>query len=181
MDVTATPTKTFLKRFQYFKPPKLKGTRNSVECESWIDDIEQLFESLDYSDDRRIRFVVHQLHGVAKGWWIAAKTAMENRVSYRIEKGAEFASLQQGQLNIKEYVAKFTSLLKFAPHIVDNDETQADQFINGLNLDIFTLVNAGRPNNFADALNHAKGAEGGILKHKGAQFVPPPARPPQDQ
>ncbi|XP_073149230.1 uncharacterized protein [Henckelia pumila] len=102
-------------------------------------------------------------------------------VSYKKEKGAEFASLQKGQLNIKEYVAKFTSLLKFASHIADNDEAQADQFINGLNPDIFTLVNVGRPNNFADALNRAKGAEAGILKQRGAHFVPPPARPPQDQ
>ncbi|XP_073120030.1 uncharacterized protein [Henckelia pumila] len=159
MDVTATPMETLLKIFQSFKPPTLKGTENSVDCESWLEDIKQLFESLDYSDNRRIRLVVHQLHDITKVWWIAAKKALDNRVSYRKEKGEEFASLQQGQLNIEEYVAKFTSLLKFAPHIADNDEAQADQFINGLNPDIFTLVNAGQPNNFADALNHAKGAE----------------------
>ncbi|XP_073120509.1 uncharacterized protein [Henckelia pumila] len=97
--------------------------------------------------------------------------SLENQVSYRKEKGADFSSLQQGQLNIKEYVAKFIGLLKFAPHIADNDEAQADQFINGLNPDFFTLVNAGRPNNFVDALNHAKGAEAvSYRKEKGADF-----------
>ncbi|XP_073153744.1 uncharacterized protein [Henckelia pumila] len=80
-----------------------------------------------------------------------------------------------------EYVAKFTSLLKFAPHIAASDEAQADQFINGLNPEVFTLVNAGRPNNFADALNHAKGAEAGILRQRGVQFVSKPVKQPQVQ
>ncbi|XP_073121256.1 peroxidase 27-like [Henckelia pumila] len=116
-----------------FKPPTLQGTENSVDCENWLEDIEKLFESLNYTDDRRVRLFFP--------------------ISYRKDKGAEFASLQQGQMNIEEYVAKFTSLLKFAPHIAGSDEAQADQFINGLNPDVFTLVNAGRPNNFVDALN----------------------------
>ncbi|XP_073153615.1 uncharacterized protein [Henckelia pumila] len=167
-DMTATPMETLLKRFQSFKPPTLKETENSVECESWLEDIEELFESLDYADDRRVKLVIHQLHEVAK-------------VSYRKKKGAEFASLQQGQFNIEQYVAKFTSLLKFAPHIADSDEAQADQFINGLNPDVFTLVNAGRPNNFADALDRAKGAEAGLLRQRGVHFVPAPVRQPQEQ
>ncbi|KZV31814.1 hypothetical protein F511_27040 [Dorcoceras hygrometricum] len=97
-------------------------------------------------------------------------------VSYRKDKGAEFANLRQGQLNIEDYVAKFTSLLKFAPHVAMNDEAQADKFINGLNPDVFTLVNTGRPNTFADALNRAKGAEAGLLRQRRAQFVPAAAK-----
>ncbi|KZV48226.1 hypothetical protein F511_44295 [Dorcoceras hygrometricum] len=57
-----------------------------------------------------------------------------------------------------------------------NDEAQADQFINGLNPDVFTLVNTGRPNTFADALNRAKGAEAGLLRQRRAQFVPAAAK-----
>ncbi|XP_073121477.1 uncharacterized protein [Henckelia pumila] len=83
--------------------------------------------------------------------------------SYKKDKGAEFANLKQGNMNIEDYVAKFSFLLRFSPHIAENEEAKADQFINGLNPDVFTLVNAGRPTNFADALNKAKGAEAGIL------------------
>ncbi|XP_073153212.1 uncharacterized protein [Henckelia pumila] len=133
-DMTATPMETLLKRFQSFKPPTLKGTENSVECESWLEDIEELKE-----------------------------------------KGAEFASFQQGQLNIEQYVAKFMSLLKFAPHIAESDEAQADHFINGLNPDVFTLVNAGRLKKFSDALDRAKGAKAGLLRQRGALFVLEPA------
>ncbi|KZV16237.1 hypothetical protein F511_26254 [Dorcoceras hygrometricum] len=190
---------TLLKRFQSFKPPTLTGTENAIDCENWLEDIEQLFEALDYTDDHRVKLIVHQLHGLGKSWWIATKKALENQgtvitwavfrtafyqiffpVSYRKDKGAEFANLRQGQLNIEEYVAKFTSLLKFAPHVAISDEAQADQFINGLNPDVFTLVNTGRPNTFADALNRAKGAEAGLLRQRRAQFVSAAAKSAPD-
>ncbi|XP_073123927.1 uncharacterized protein [Henckelia pumila] len=92
MDVTATPMETLLKRFQSFKPPNLKGTENSVDCESWLEDIDQFFESLDCTKDRRIR-----------------------------------------------------------------------------------------PDNFADALNQAKGAETGLMKQRGARFVSQQLRQFQNQ
>ncbi|XP_073133931.1 uncharacterized protein [Henckelia pumila] len=139
MDVTATPMKTLLKRFQSFKAPTLKGIENAVDCKSWLEDIKHFFDSLNYIDDRGIRLVVHQL-----------------QVSYRKYKEIEFATLRQGNFNIEEYLAKFDCLLRFAPHMADNEESKADQFMNGLNPDIFTLVNTGRPDNFADALNQAK-------------------------
>ncbi|KZV49174.1 hypothetical protein F511_04443 [Dorcoceras hygrometricum] len=75
MDVTITPMETLLKRFQSFKRPTLKGTENSVDCENFLEDIEQLFDSLDYSENRRIRLVVHQLHEVAKSWWITTSSS----------------------------------------------------------------------------------------------------------
>ncbi|KZV43944.1 Pol polyprotein [Dorcoceras hygrometricum] len=190
---------TLLKQFQSFKPPTLAGTENAIECESWLEDIEQLFEALDYTDDRRVKLIVHQLHGLGKSWWIVTKRALENQgtvitwavfrtafyqrffpVSYRKDKGAEFANLRQGPLSIEEYVAKFTSLLKFAPHVAISDEAQADQFINGLNPDVFTLVNTGRPNTFADALNRAKGAEARLLRQQRAQFGPTAAKAAQE-
>ncbi|XP_075500096.1 uncharacterized protein LOC142538680 [Primulina tabacum] len=156
MDVTATPMDTLLKQFQSCKLPTLKGTESAIECESWLDDIEMLFESLDYTDERRVKLIVHQLHEVAKNWWFTIERARD--------KGAEFANLKQGPLNIEEYVAKFLTLLRFAPYVAENDEAIADQFINGLNPDILTLVNTGRLNNFADSLNRAKGAETGLIK-----------------
>ncbi|XP_073304129.1 uncharacterized protein [Primulina huaijiensis] len=144
MDVTPTHMETLLKKFQSFKPPTLKGTENSIDYEGWFDDIEKLLDSLDYIDERRVKLIGHRLYDVAKSWWLTTKRALELRgtvitwkifkaefyqrffpVSYRKDKGAEFANLKQGQLNIEEYVAKFSTLLRFAPHIADNDEAVA--------------------------------------------------------
>ncbi|KZV41900.1 hypothetical protein F511_21345 [Dorcoceras hygrometricum] len=55
LNVAATPMETLLKQFQSFKPPTLAGTENAIECENWLDDIEQLIEALEYTDDRRSR------------------------------------------------------------------------------------------------------------------------------
>ncbi|KZV45548.1 Pol polyprotein, partial [Dorcoceras hygrometricum] len=153
-----------------------------------------------YTDDRRVKLIIHQLHGIGKSWWVATKKTLENQgtvitwavfktafyqrffpVSFQKDKGAEFANLRQGQFNIEEYVAKFTSLLKFSPHVAMSDEAQADKFINGLNQDVFTLVNMGRPNTFADSLNRAKGAEAGLLRQRRSHFAPPDARVSQEK
>ncbi|XP_073019368.1 uncharacterized protein [Primulina eburnea] len=196
MDVTATSMETLLKRFQSFRPPTLKGTKSAVECESWLDDIEMLFDSLEYTDERRVKLIGHQLQEVAKNWRLTTKRALEHRgteitqkvfkaefyqrlfpVSYRKDKGDEFANLRHGQLNIEEYVAKLSALLRFAPHVAESDEAVADQFINGLNLEIFTLVNSGRPNSFSEALNRAKGAEARLLRQRSTSYVAPTPRP----
>ncbi|XP_073030677.1 uncharacterized protein [Primulina eburnea] len=196
-DITPTPMEILLARFQSLHPPMLKGTENALECENWLENIDQLFESLEYPDDRRIKLVVHQLLNVAKSWWIITKKALESRgtivtwdifksefyqrffpTSYRKDRGAEFANLKQGNLNIEDYVAKLSNLLRFDPHVASDEEAKADHFINGLNPDIFTLVNTGRPNTFAEALDRAKGAETGIIRQRGSQY---PQRPQQPQ
>ncbi|XP_073154200.1 uncharacterized protein [Henckelia pumila] len=135
MYTTPTPMEVLLKRLQSFKLPTLKGTENATECKSWLEDIEKLFESLDYSDECRIRLIIYQLIDVAKGWK---------------DKGAKFSNLRHDDLNIEDFVAKFSSLIQFAPHVAENEEAKADHFINGLNLNIFTLVNAGGKNSSDD-------------------------------
>ncbi|XP_073047509.1 uncharacterized protein [Primulina eburnea] len=196
MDITPTPMEILLARFQSLHPTMLKGTENALECENWLENIDQLFESLEYPDDRRIKLVVHQLIDVAKSWWIMTKKALEGRgtivtwdifksefyqrffpTSYRKDRGAEFANLKQRNLNIEDYVAKFSNLLRFAPHVASDEEAKADHFINGLNPDIFTLVNTGRPNTFAEALDRAKGAETGIIRQRGFQYSQRPQQP----
>ncbi|XP_073153179.1 uncharacterized protein [Henckelia pumila] len=191
MDDSITPMEALLKRFQSFRPSYLNGKENPVDCESWLEDIDQLFELLDYSDDRRTRLVMHQLQGVAMSWWMTTKRCKENKgteitwalfraefykrffpVSYRKDKGAEFENFRQGSMSIEDYVTKFDSLLRFAPHIADNEEAKADQFINVLHPDIFILVNTGRPDNFFDAMDQAKGAEAGLMRKRENQYQP---------
>ena len=160
MDVSETPMEIQLKRFQSLTPPILRGTETIFDCESWIDDIEILFDSLEYPDERRIKPVPNQLHDVARSWWITTKRVLEQRgrvitweifraefyrrffsVSYREDKKAEFENLSQGQLNIEGYVAKFSTLLRFAPNLAGNDEAVVYQFIRGLNSEVVALMN----------------------------------------
>ncbi|KZV16160.1 hypothetical protein F511_44662 [Dorcoceras hygrometricum] len=79
LNAAATPMETLLKRFQSFKPPTLTGTESAIDCENWLEDIEQLFEALEYTDERRVKLIIHQLHGIGKSWWIATNKALENQ------------------------------------------------------------------------------------------------------
>ncbi|XP_073035204.1 uncharacterized protein [Primulina eburnea] len=142
------------------------------KCEFWIDrvvflgHIEMLFESLDYTDERRVKLVGHQLQEVAKNRWLTTKRALEHRGT---------------QITWKVFKTEFYH--RFFPVSYrkdkENDEAVADHFINGLNPEIFTLVNTGRPNNFAEALNRAKGAKDGLLRQRSISYVAPTPRPPQ--
>ncbi|XP_073309911.1 uncharacterized protein [Primulina huaijiensis] len=185
MDMSETPMEIQLKQFKSFQPPILKGTETSEDCENWLDNIEILFDSLDYPDERRIELVPNQLQEIARSWWIATKRVLAQRGtvitwevfkaefyrrffpgSYREDKRVEFENLKQGQLNIEEYVAKFSTLLCFAPFIAGNDEAIADQFINGLNLEIFALMKIERPHHFSNVLNKAKRVEVSLLRQR---------------
>jgi hypothetical protein len=48
-------------------------------------------------------------------------------------KKKEFQDLQQGSMNVSEYLTRFTELSCYAPNNVDNDEKRQDCFLNGLN------------------------------------------------
>ncbi|KZV43166.1 hypothetical protein F511_41044 [Dorcoceras hygrometricum] len=96
------------------------------------------------------------------------------RYHSRLSRNCLPPEIGEDKLNIEEYVAKFSSLLRFAPHIADNEEAKADQFINDLNLDVFTLVNTVRPTTLAEALNRSKGVESGLLRQRRTPFEPQP-------
>ncbi|XP_073017761.1 uncharacterized protein [Primulina eburnea] len=183
------------KRFQSFQPPILQGIETPVDCENWLEDMEMLFEFLDFTDDCRVKLIGHQLQDAARSWWLVTKEALEQRsslitwkifkiefcqrffpVSYRQDKSAEFSTLRQGHLSIDEYLAQFFILLRFVPHVARNDEAISDQFIRGLNPEIRTLVNVKWPINFADTLNRAKRAETVLMGQKGISYdLPAPS------
>ncbi|XP_073019360.1 uncharacterized protein [Primulina eburnea] len=168
-----------------FQPSILRGTETPADCENWLDDIEMIFEFLSFPDDCRVKLIGQQLQEVARSWWLVTKEALEQcgpvitwkifkvefyqrffPVSYRQDKCAKFPNLRHGQLNIDEYLAQFFTLLHFAPHVARNDVSVFDQFIQGLNPEIRTLVNVKRQNNLADTLNRAKRAETVPMRQK---------------
>ena len=58
-----------LKRFQKFNLPKFSGEANVKMVERWIKAMEDIYDALKYSDERRITFGKFQLEGPAKEWW----------------------------------------------------------------------------------------------------------------
>ncbi|XP_073130874.1 uncharacterized protein [Henckelia pumila] len=191
MDATLTPMEVLFDQFQTYDPPTLKGTEDDIACESWLEELDHLFESLEYSDERRIRLIIYQLRDLARSWLFATKQSLENRgtvitwkvfktefcqrflpISFREDRAAEFVNQQQGNLTVESYVAKFFNLLRFVPPVVDDEEVQANLFINGLNPDVYAWINAERPNSLVEAIDKAKRAEAGFMTQNENLIMP---------
>ena len=105
------------------------------------------------SDTTRIRLAAFQLEGEAQVWWKWAKTSRDLEAmtwtefqelfmgkyfpnTARHVKAQEFLELKQGTMNVKEYVARFMELARFADDYVAMDMAKVRRFENGLKLSI---------------------------------------------
>ena len=52
-----------------FSPPKFIGGPDSELAENWLEKMINIFAALDYTEERRVNFVVFQFEGVARAWW----------------------------------------------------------------------------------------------------------------
>ncbi|XP_056162533.1 uncharacterized protein LOC130136284 [Syzygium oleosum] len=117
--------------------------------------MERIFNKLNCTDDDKITLAEYQLEGNAKNWWRASKDAVfpegtaktwdgfvkafngkYNSDCARDRKMTEFMQLNQNNLSVDQYEAKFSELSRFAPRLVENKEDKAKRFLNGLRTDI---------------------------------------------
>ena len=65
---TEVPDDVALERFQKFKPPRFSGEKDEETAERWIESMEDIYETLNYSELRKVSFGRFQLEGPAKAW-----------------------------------------------------------------------------------------------------------------
>ena len=70
--LTEVPDDIALERFQKFKPPRFSGKMDEETAERWIESMEDIYETLNYSELRKMSFGRFQLEGPAKlgGEWL---------------------------------------------------------------------------------------------------------------
>lgn len=76
-------------------------------------------------------------------------------MSVREAKEAEFISLIQGNRTILQYKAKFMELMRFTPHISENEERKARKFQKGLCPSIRTKMASVRLRTFVEVVDIA--------------------------
>ena len=52
--VGATNLTSALKKFGKFDPPAFKGTKDPIEADNWLKEIEMLFRAMEVSDEQRV-------------------------------------------------------------------------------------------------------------------------------
>ncbi|KMQ77019.1 hypothetical protein BPMI_03628 [Candidatus Burkholderia pumila] len=58
-----------LERFLKFHPTRFGGKGDEQEAEKWLEAINDIYGTLQYTDAQQVRFAAFQLEGLAKSWW----------------------------------------------------------------------------------------------------------------
>ncbi|KZV17988.1 hypothetical protein F511_21144 [Dorcoceras hygrometricum] len=58
-----------LARFQRTNPPTFTGTEGGLMAEGWLVQMEELFDTLEYAPEKRLKLAVLQLRDDAQRWW----------------------------------------------------------------------------------------------------------------
>jgi hypothetical protein len=147
-----TPEDEALERFLKFQPPIfVGGAEQDQKAEAWLEGLEDIFNVLQYSEKRMIKFATFRLRGPARDWWIRVQEAWKQDgvewnwntfvLVFRTEfipqwvvekKEDEFQNLKQGEMTVAQYAAKFNRLSKYCPKLVDTEQNRTRQFIKGL-------------------------------------------------
>ncbi|XP_075492373.1 uncharacterized protein LOC142530424 [Primulina tabacum] len=171
-----------ISRFQNMRPPRLFENEDGEKAIAWLKSMKRLFNMLEYTPNLQLKLAICQLKDRAQLWWETTEEALKEsgeRVtwdvfcaqfareysppSYYSAKEAEFNRLTQGNMTVVEYASQFSALLAYVPHVASSDRNKLSHFMQGLNRTICTLVVAGAPVNYADAVEKAKNVEASLL------------------
>ncbi|XP_066162190.1 uncharacterized protein [Oryza sativa Japonica Group] len=145
------PPQNKLAEFLRVRPPTFSSTTNPVEASDWLHAIEKKLDLLQCTDQEKVSFASHQLHGPTSEWWDHFRlnrttaepiTWLEFTAAFRKShipsgvlslKKKEFRKLTQGSRSITEYLHEFNRLACYAPEDVRTDEERQEKFLEGLN------------------------------------------------
>ncbi|XP_038973170.1 uncharacterized protein LOC120105107 [Phoenix dactylifera] len=144
------PMESYYERFRRLNPPMFDGGFNPMIAETWIREMEKMYELLQFSEEVKVKLATSMLRGSADYWWTAMKTAYEvdgmtwkdfKRIFYtkyfsnsvRQIKQNEFLSLSQSEyMTVLDYANRFEELSRFCPQFMEDDMSRANRFEQGL-------------------------------------------------
>ncbi|KZV50252.1 hypothetical protein F511_20863 [Dorcoceras hygrometricum] len=157
------------------------GDESSSDAESWLQHITGLFDRVRYDDEHRLILATSHLRRGAERWWRGASRTLEETgvgitwnsfctafrqkyvpKSFVNAREREFVNLVQGTMSLGEYARRFSSLLAYVPHVSGRDRAKRNKFLEGLNEELYSLVLAGSPASYADAVDKAMDIEEGL-------------------
>ncbi|XP_028055428.1 uncharacterized protein LOC114259595 [Camellia sinensis] len=129
-----------------------------LTAETWLLEMEKLFEVFPCTETQKVLLASYTLKDEAQRWWLDRKVS-------------EFQELKQGRMFVAEYEAKFTELVRFAPHMVDTDYKKAQKFEGGLDLDVYNGMGVLKLPTYVEVLDRALMTEA-ILAAKKQAITP---------
>ncbi|XP_021899486.1 uncharacterized protein LOC110815837 [Carica papaya] len=132
------------RKFMRLHPPTFTGTKNFIEAEGWLKEIEKAFRVLGVTSEHKVIMATYLLVGEADHWWKFRQTTLPIPITWerfrrafnakyflaqlRHQKELKFIQLTQENLLVIEYARRFTELTHFAPAILTYEGQRARKF-----------------------------------------------------
>ncbi|XP_028110649.1 uncharacterized protein LOC114309150 [Camellia sinensis] len=140
--------------FRKQRPSKFTGVPNPMIAENWLRQIKKMLDTIGITKAAdKIALALFELDDKADHWWELIKNTRDivslswnqfRELFLNIyfpsiihqERVKEFQNLEQGNMAVTQYAAKFEELAHYATRYVANDEEKARMFEWGLDLTI---------------------------------------------
>lgn len=137
----------YFKTMSEQRPPTYDGTVEPVKLENWIMQITKLLGVIRCPENMKVQLASFYFNGPADIWWQSVQNVHANAtweqfltvirrqfypVALQRRKKSEFMKLEQGNMSVLEYTAKFNELARFAPLLAGDAEEKASNYFEGL-------------------------------------------------
>ncbi|MQM21129.1 hypothetical protein Taro_054163, partial [Colocasia esculenta] len=174
-----------LREFLQFQPPQFLGQPDPDAARAWLDAVEWTFRSMECVPEERVLLASYQLQAQALTWWFAEwETTFQSRplrqipwqefvVSFerafyptyvRTERLYQFLDLQQRDLTVVQYMARFVELGRYAPQIMGDEGLRTQQFVRGLRPELRQVLIVARVTDLDAAYQTAAALETDTLR-----------------
>ncbi|XP_073051226.1 uncharacterized protein [Primulina eburnea] len=186
-DQPLLPDELTLAQFSSYLPPRFDISDTGERAEEWIERIEQIFVTAPCARSAWLRLATFQLSRNVLLWWQTTEAGLRAQgrtvdwdvfrsrfldkyfsIAARQKKEKEFEDLRQGSMSVAEYETRYSTLLKYVPHVATNVHAKMRHFLRGLKLELFDRVQSNNPVSFEDAVTRAEMAEL-VMQEYGAQ------------
>lgn len=154
------------KHFMDTKPLIFKEAVEPLQADEWINTMEQKFCLLRMTEQLKVEYAVHQLHGPARIWWshhlptylkgspitwncfttiFYGNYILLGLVEMKV---SEFMRLSQGTKTMKEYLHAFNNLALYALKFVNTNPKKIASFERGLSPKMLKTMGTGTQANF---------------------------------
>ncbi|XP_035539634.1 uncharacterized protein LOC118344008 [Juglans regia] len=170
-----------LEQFSRQHPPTFDGRLNSMDAESWIDRMEQIFEVLYCTDDQKVKYAAYHLTDMANKWWKSTRALVQLELGEAVpitwehfkkifldhffpqtlqeSRARQFMDLTQGSMTVAQYATTFMELSRFAIYLIPDEEKKAEKFERGLDRRIREPVRTLSIRSFTELVTRATIAE----------------------
>ncbi|GAU48060.1 hypothetical protein TSUD_377340 [Trifolium subterraneum] len=166
-----------LDRFLKHKPSFFVGGFNPDGAVKWVEEVEIIFDAMECVNENKLALGTYMLREEANQWWKNTKLRLGDRgvvitwemfkreffnkyfpADVKNKKVVEFMKLEQGNMSVAEYAAKFESLCAFSPHYntPEAENGKRIKFESGLRPDIKHIIGFAEIRNFTTLVAKAR-------------------------